>query len=458
MSFESLQARQIVRFIIAAAGLLICVWGILMAGRAGISRLLSKYAVATTATRAPLLSPADEAVKLTPGDAEAHFSRAVVLWSLSRQEEALAEYERAAAARPRDYYLWMILGSSRDQADDEPGALAALNEAVQLAPFYAQPRWQFGNVLFRAGQADEGFREMRTAARSDHTFLANMIDLAWGASNKDPAATERLVQSDNKHWRMALAHFFARKGQAAEALKLYRAAGAVSEQDRQTLIRELVATKGYPEAYEVWAMNRGGDGQPPRSGIGQITNGSFENQLSFDESAFGWQFAREQNTLKFSLDTNEPRAGAHALRLDWNGNSPPASPATSQLVLVEPNARYRLSFAARTQEIVSGGLPFVVVNDKSSADNRALAQSKTLSKGSSNWQEYSVEFATGGETRAVLVGLQREACSGDPCPIFGKLWLDNFSLQKLGKRVSENQLDPRTWNGRKEQAVVVLRI
>jgi tetratricopeptide (TPR) repeat protein len=388
--------------------------------------------MATTGTTAPLLSPADEAVRLTPLDPDAHFTRAVVLWASNRQPEALEEYERAAALRPRDYYLWMILGNSRDQSDDEKGALTALQQAVETAPFYAQPRWQFGNVLFRAGQPEAGFKEMRRAAASDQTFLANMIDLAWGASNKDPLITERLVQADTKHWRAALAHFFARKGQPAEALKLYRAAGTLSEQERQSLVSELLAAKGYAEAYEIWATSAGAsEDKTLRNTAAQMTNGSFESQLSFDETGFGWQFAHTENTLKFSLDTTDPRVGAHSLRLEWNGNPPPSAPVVSQLVLVEPNTRYRLSFAVRAQEIVSGGLPLVIVSDKSSTDNHPLAQSKLLPKGNSSWQDYSLDFVTSAETRAILVGLQRESCGGEPCPIFGRLWLDNFTLQKL---------------------------
>jgi hypothetical protein len=217
-----------------------------------------------------------------------------------------------------------------------------------------------------------------------------------------------------------------------EALKLYRAAGGMAEAERQVLVNELLAVKGYAEAYEVWASVESGGQTPSQAGgAGHFTNGSFESQLSFSEQGFGWQFRRDPNTLKVSLDTTAPRAGKFSLRLDWNGNSQPNAPVTSQLLLVEPNARYRLSFAARTQEVVSGGLPFVVVIDKNSADNHVLAQSKTLGKGSSDWQDYSLEFTTGSETRAVLVGLQREGCGADPCPIFGRLWLDAFSIQKL---------------------------
>lgn len=422
---------SIVRLIIPAIGLLLCLWGFWNAGRSGLSRLLSKYALATTATATPLITPADEAAQLTPNDPEAHFSRAQVLWSGGLISEAGQEYERATSLRPRDYYLWMMLGTARDQVEDEKGALAALAEAVRMAPFYAKPRWQYGNVLFRAGQREEAFKEMRRAALSDQTFLPNMIDLAWGASNNDPVVTEQLIQPERKQWRVALARFFARHGRPAESLKLYRAAGTLAETERRLLISELLAAKGFAEAYEVWAaVGNAAQGQAPQSGLAHITNGSFETQLSFDETGFGWQFERSPDTLQFSLDTAEPRAGSFSLRLDWNGNAPANTPVTTQLVLVEPNTRYQLSFAVRTKEIVSAGLPLLVVIDKSSSDNRVLKTSELLPKGNSNWQDYAVDFTTGSDTRAVLISLQREACGPDPCPIFGQLWLDNFSLRK----------------------------
>jgi tetratricopeptide (TPR) repeat protein len=426
------QSTHIARYTVAVIGLLICLWGIWNAGRDGLSSMLSKYALTTLRTNEPLLAPADNAVSLTPNNPDAHFSRALMLWKLGQTKEAISEYERAAALRPRDYYLWMVLGNSRDQEEDEKGALTALNEAVQMAPFYAQPRWQYGNVLFRAGQSNDGFAEMRRAALSNQIFLPNMIDLAWGATNNDPEATQRLVQPENKQWRLALARFFARKGQTSEAITLFRAAGGLSEQERTALVKELLASKGYAEAYEVWASLEGaGNDKAQASGLAQIINGSFENQLRFDESGFGWQFARDDKTIKFSLDTSDARSGAHALRLDWNGNTSPNTAVASQLVLVEPASRYRLSFSARTQEIVSGGLPLFILIDKNSKDNRVIAQSKSLPKGNSNWQDYSLEFATDNETRAVLINLQRETCGPNPCPIFGRLWLDNFSIQKL---------------------------
>ena len=100
-------------------------------------------------------------------------------------------------------------------------------------------------------------------------------------------------------------------------------------------------------------------------------------------------------------------------------------------MLVEPGARYRLSFHARTESVKTGGPPVVVVSDASADDARVLAQSKPLPQGTTGWQEYEVELTAAPKTEAVLVGLRRENCDANPCPMFGRVWLDDFSLRKL---------------------------
>jgi len=60
-----------------------------------------------------------------------------------------------------------------------------------------------------------------------------------------------------------------------------------------------------------------------------------------------------------------------------------------------------------------------------------LAESKTLPQGTAAWQGYEAEFATTPKTEAVLVSLRRQNCDANPCPMFGRVWLDDFSLRKL---------------------------
>jgi Tfp pilus assembly protein PilF len=415
------------RYIIAVAGLLLCFWGIWGAGGAGLTRLLSRSARATH-----LLAPSDRAVRLSASDPDAHFSRALVLLDLGRAAESVAEFERAAILRPLDYAIWYQLAIARDQADDETGALAACEEALRLAPFYGRTHWLRGNLLFRARRFEEALSELRLAAVSDPRYLPNLFELAWSAHAGDAAATEKTVAPDTRAWRLELARFFVKHEKYAEAAGLYRAAGSLTEKERRTLTTELIAQSQYEAAYEVWAGGAGGQNDKSvGQGIARITDGGFEQRLELDEQGFGWRPVKDTPSVHVSLDAAEPHAGAQSLRLDFNGNSAPTLSLLRQLVLVEPNSRYRLTYAARTKEIVSGGLPLIALFDAGSKEKGVpFAQAAPLVQSSGGWREYALEFQTGGATRAIDISLQRQNCGGT-CPIFGSLWLDDFILQKF---------------------------
>ena len=414
-----------VRLAITVLGIIACVAGMWSAWIAGASRTLTNYGLLTNSFDA-----ADRAVQLSPSDPEAHSTRAALLANKSDFSEASRESERAVALRPRDYVLWVELGRARDQADDQEGALIAFTEAIRLAPYYAQPRWQLGNLLFRMGRRDEAFRELRRAVESDPALLLNLIDLAWGAT-RDAKSVVAIIRPQTKSWRLELARFLVKHGQTAEGIELYRAAGNITEEERRTLLTELLTAKRFTEAYEVWLSSAKVDGGLSLGRAGVLIDGSFEGRISLNEPGFGWQMGPAVPAVRISFDKEAARAGTQCLRLEFNGESTPAAPVLSQLVLVEPNTRYRLRFAARTQEIVTGGLPVIVVADASDVAAHRLAQSATLPPGTSQWQDYTVEFMTEKAVSAVIISLQRQNCSSAPCPIFGRLWLDEFSLQKL---------------------------
>jgi hypothetical protein len=102
-----------------------------------------------------------------------------------------------------------------------------------------------------------------------------------------------------------------------------------------------------------------------------------------------------------------------------------------QLLLVEPGTRYRLTFAARTEELVTGGLPVVVVIDASDDQNQILIKSKSLPQGTHQWETYVSEFTTRATTTGVFVKIRRDNCDTMPCPAFGHVWFDDFSLARF---------------------------
>ncbi len=394
--------------------LLLLIW---TAGSAGFSSFLSGYALA-----ANQLDAANSAVRLSPNNPDAHLTSAALLETINGLPSAIPEYEKAASLRPGDYVLWLALARANEMNGDASRAIAAGRQAAKLAPYYAEPHWQLGNILLRAGERDEGFRELSIAAESDATLMPGIIDLAWHLSNGDAKAVEQIIQPHSAKGYRALARYFRQRGDVDEAVAMFKSAGSEAQSDIQAYVGELIANKKYAQAYALWAVSH--NTQPP----GTITNAGFEEESDLAEPGFGWRTADPPQAWRFSLDPTNPSEGRLSLRAEFTGNSDPASPAISQIVLVQPLTHYQLRFAARTENLVSAGLPIIIVIDGDSKSG--LAKSEQFPRTTAGWREYAVDFSTGPATTAIQIALQREGCIA-PCPIFGRIWLDAFSLRKL---------------------------
>lgn len=402
--------------------LIACVLGIWTATRAGLSRHYSSQGGALAQTASTV-----EALHLAPDDPVAHNTHAVGLAKAGQTSEAISYLKSATALRPQDYRLWSQLGRGLLQNGDEDEAVVAFREAVRCAEYYAQPRWDLGRLLLDMGRPDEAFAELRRAGASDPNLFSEVVNLAWKHFEGNAAAVAEATQPQTSEAQMRLARFFAWRGLPDDGMKLFRQAEEVSPRDKNEFISDLVAGKWFSQAYEVWSKGSGLNDQPPAN----IDDAGFESGAeAFNRAGFGWTLPREIGALRISFEKFEPRAGDLSLRLEWRGVTYAAVPLLSQLVIVEPAARYRLSYAARTTELVSGTPPFIGVLDAARDDANLLARSELLT-GTTPWQDYAFDFSTLGETRAIRVVVQRPKCNEGLCPIFGRLWLDSFSLTKL---------------------------
>ncbi len=417
---KSNQSPRRIGRIAAATGLVVIFLLLaLNTGRAGFSSLLSAYAAKSYDTDA-----ANAAVSLSSNNPDAHFVRGSILEARNDLPGAAAEYNAAALARPDHCVLWLSLARVRELNGDTAGAVAAARQAVPLAPYYAQPHWQLGNILLRAGQRDEGFKELRLAAISNPTLMPTVIDLAWRLSGGSAQSVEKAIQPETPEAYQLLGQYLRHFGDLNAALYIYNAsAGRAPEQERRANIAALIRAKRFREAYALWASGRSGNT------AGVMIDSGFEEEGDLQEPGFGWRTVDNVQGFHLSLDTTNPKQDRSSLKVDFDGNSDPASPVISQLVLVEPRTHYQLRFAARTEGIVSGGLPRVVAIDGTS--NNVLGQSAELSQATNGWRDYAFDFDSGDLTTAVQISLQRQSCSGPACPIFGRLWLDNVWLQKL---------------------------
>lgn len=392
------------------------------AARFGFARMFGRYAVNATAHTVSLTA-AELAVGLAPSDAEAYRARARVLNRLGRQAEAAKSFETATSLRSRDDYLWLELGSTRDELGDSAGALAAYDQAVRWAPYYGHTHWQRGNLRLRMGQYEGAFEDLRAAVASKKSLLPNFIDLAWGLSRGEVNTVEQLVPVKDDRDRLALARFLAQKGKGKECLRhVSLLAAPLSEENRSQIVSQLLGAKAFREAFELWRTD-------PKLNMPVVLNGGFEEPLLLTNRNFGWIVVGKPEP-RIVLDADVKLGGSRSLLVGYNGDWREPSGLISQLIVVEPQKRYRISFGVKTKELVTGRPPLIVVSD--AGGNQQLGNSEVFPTPSSDWQTMSFEFSTTPTTQAIVLELKRVDGACNPCPIFGTMWLDNFLIEDVG--------------------------
>ena len=420
--FRELASKTITveRSIIAIVAGAACCWALWQSAQSGRARTLGESALATAQMNA-----ADEAVRLSPSDAEPHAVRGILLQQAENYAEAQLELERAVQLRPRDFTIWLLLGLIRDENQDQEGALLAFRQSRALAPAYSQPPWLLGNLLLRMDQTDQAFAELRAAAASDPELLPNVIDLAWGMYGGDVNAVLAVVPPQTDAARLELAIFFARHQQSSTAADQFIAARAWPDRKAEALLAELLTARAYGDAYRVWVRMHG---LPASDAVGTIRDAGFENPITVGESGFGWQLAPDLVNVALSIDEGAHHSGARSLRVDFHGNSNPQSPLLTQIILVKPLTHYHLGLAALTKDLVSAADPVITLTDASDPRNGVLAQSTPLRSDANIWRDFAIDFTTNANSQAITITLARQTCTNNPCPAVGTLWLDSVSI------------------------------
>jgi tetratricopeptide (TPR) repeat protein len=378
---------------------------------------------------------AEAAARLAPSDPYAHLRVARlrrVSFLPEEMPKALEAYERAAALSPHNYLVWMELGRARGAAGDVEGGLSALRRAVELAPNYAQPRWFLGNALLRAGRGEEAFAELRLAGEADPTLRPQVFNLAWQLYGGEMA---RVVESVGRapQARAQLVGMLVGRGLMDEAQKVW---ADLAPEDRRRervvgaqLANALAQRKQYRRAAQV--LGETGATVPAAD---QLLDGGFESDISpAGKELFGWQVwpAAQSAGAQVAVDARRGRSGARSLRVSFNASGQ-IEPNVSQLVAVEPGARYRLSFYVRTEELKSAASLQVLAAE--AASGAVLARSNPAAMGSVEWRQETIEFTAGASTDGIVLRLSREACPEGVCPIYGKIWYDDFSLERVAGR------------------------
>ena len=375
------------------------------------------------------------AERLAPDDPRVHYALGVFARRSFADEElakALRHYERATSLSPNDYRLWMELGRLREQLGDAEGSERALRRSLELAPHYVMPQWFLGNLLLRAGRYEEAFAELRLAAERDRELRPQIFTTIWSLFGGD---VERVLAAvgASVEARTQLVEFLVKQKRLDEALQIWTRLNEREQQEQratgEALRTALLEARRFRAALDVHRrLVRDG---APEVVAEQIGNGSFESDVGVaGKHPFAWD-VRPVQGAQMGLDTRAPHAGSRSLRIAFDAPTTIPFSNVAQLVPVSARSRYRLQYFVRTENLK--GASTLVTELLDNADStRVLAASAPVTIGSGDWKQVTLDFTTTADTEAVLLRLVRPPCTEETCPIFGKIWYDDFTLQRLG--------------------------
>jgi hypothetical protein len=398
----------------------------------------------TMAEWLPDLNTASAAARLAPANPQAHFTLARLRERSFLPEElpeAARHYEEAARLSPHDFRLFMELGRVRGLVGDTRGGEAALRRAVELAPSYPEPRWYLGNLLLRQGRTEEAFAELRRAGEtSPEKFLPQVIELSWRFYDADVPSVLAAVGNSARARGQLMDYLINLKrpddarqlweGFDTEQRKLVRATG-------DKLLLRFLEAKRFNDALELHRELSALGGTPTEAAPERVLNGGFESAVGAPgKNPFEWQVVPLAG-VEMKLDGGVRQEGARSLRLAFNSAETLSFRNISQLVAVEPQARYRLAYYVRTEDLKGEATPATEIVDAAQPE-RVLAASPPLAAGTTGWQAVALDFTTAPGTQGITLRIVTRQCPAAICPLFGKVWYDNFNLQRLGGAADTN--------------------
>lgn len=335
------------------------------------------------------------------------------------------ELLRTIEMSPHDFRWWVERGKALERAGRTEEAERHLQRAVELAPRYSSPRWHLGNFYLRSARLDKSLEHFAVAARADAQYreeILALIDDFFG----NPQVEFAKIVGDDPDLLVTLSKYHAVRGRFTESLSAWNRLSALDKKRLEIFGMEIVQItydrKGFLTASKI-LRDLGRETVTP----GRLEDGGFEqNFRDAGEVFFGWRFST-RDRVDVRADGRSSREGKRSLRISFDGTVQEFLGNASQILVVQPGSRYRLSYWLRGEGIRSAGLPRIQVIDLGA--NESLVNGPAV-KGSFDWTRQVLEFKVPSGVEGVLLTLNRESCGAD-CPIYGLLWLDGLAVEEI---------------------------
>jgi Flp pilus assembly protein TadD len=210
------------------------------------------------------------AIELEPGNSDAYRRLGMVLEQNNQSEEALAAYRRALEVEPNYYRTYQALGSFYYNRANYSEAVKYLSKEIELAPDEVDAHRALGSALTFLGRFSDAESDLRFAIRLRETPTAlNALGLTLMYQGRDNEAIPQFlsalkVNPESYFSGMELGNCYRRTNQTAEAIRAYRRALELAEQEMSRNPRS-----GYVRSILAYLCARLGDRDRAASEIAQ---------------------------------------------------------------------------------------------------------------------------------------------------------------------------------------------
>lgn len=365
----------------------------------------------------------NESAKI-PFDADFYDTKAFINRSSGDTAAASENLQQAISYRPKDFSLWLNLARIESSRSKFSAAEDSFREAIRLAPRYGEPYFYYGNFLVAANRKAEGFDNLHHAFERRPPYFNDVAALAWRETNGNFDELIGLLSPLNISEKDKLGDFLLQKEAHAPLAALVCREEDATAETRDRFVRVLLEKRQFNPANQIQRR----ECDLKNSLENNIADGDFETGDLYEGFGFGWRVADLPETIQVGLDDENVSHGGNSLGFIFNGNSEPSQPLLSQIIVAEKNRQYQISFDYRTEKIVTGGVPVVqLILKKHDAD--FVYKEIKIPLNESNWTSFTTAVKTDAQTEAIEIKLTRQTYQQSKCPIFGRLWLDNFVLK-----------------------------
>ena len=366
---------------------------------------------------------ADNLIKF-PFDAEFYKEKAVADIAAENDGEAEKNLRKAIAYRPNDYILWLKSAQIHQSENKTDEAAEDFRRSIELAPYYAGPHYYYGNFLIDNKNEQRGFEELRYAFHQNPFYFYDVAGLAWRKTGENGIETIKLLSPLDLPEAAMMNMFFLDKQSYTSVVELN-----CMNEDRSlddTIVKRLLEKKEYHFAN---LIHKHICNDSEKKVVG-FEDGDFEDAEIQKGRGLGWRFnIYSTKEIEINLDKTTASSGSSSLELNFKGNVKPNASLISQMLYVEKNKKYILTFSYKTSELVTGGIPVLQTILKQNDSDTKINEIDLLPE-SKDWTQSSFEIDTNENTEAIEIRLSRQSCKQRLCPIYGKLWLDNFRIQE----------------------------